>query len=117
MSLETDLQSTLQAVASRVFPDFAPNETPEPYVVWRQLGGTAVTPVGKEVPNRRSAVFAISAWAKTRAEANTLILAIDSAMRTAQVFDAKPQGEFMAVIDEETDTRGAIQMFAVHGYR
>lgn len=117
MSLESDLQTLLAGVTTRVYPDVAPNEAVEPYIVWKQLGGEALRPIGNSVPNRRNATVAVSCWAKTRAEANTLALAVDSAMRQATVFDAKPQGEFMAVYDEDTDTRGAIQMFGVHGYR
>lgn len=117
MSLESDLQTLLKTVTTRVYPDFAPNGTAEPYIVWKQLGGVALRPLGREVPNRRGALIAVSVWSKTRSEANTLALAADSALRQASVFDAKPQGEFMAVTDDDNETRGTIQMFEIHGYR
>lgn len=117
MSLESDLHALLTGVCPRVYPDFAPNKVTKPYITWQQIGGVALKPVGKEVPNRRAALIQINVWATTRTEANTLALAVDSAMRTATAFDATPQGEFISMIDEENEVRGTMQDFAVKGYR
>lgn len=117
MSLETDFYSTVAAICPRVFPDFAPVDTARPFVTWSQIGGRALTPLGKDVPDRREAIMQVNVWSDTRLEANQTILAIDAALRISVVFDARPNGEFMAITHEETDLRGAIQDFVIRGWR
>lgn len=117
MSLESDLHTRLLTVCARVYPDVAPNKVVKPYITYQQIGGIPIKPMGKEVPNRRSALIQINVWATTRTEATQLILAVDAAMRTATAFDALPQGEFTSMYDEDNELRGAMQDFRVTGYR
>ena len=117
MSLETDVYTLLTGVCPRVFPDFAPTGTAKPFVTWSIIGGQALLPMGKTVPNRRQALVQVNVWSETRIEANSLMLQIDSAFRQSSVFDASPYAEMMTVVDEESNLRGAIQDFRINGYR
>jgi len=117
MSLETDLFTVLKTACPRVYPDMAPNSTTLPYVTWNQLGGVSIKPLGKDVPNRRLAVIQVSVWSKTRAEANSIMLQIDSAMRQATAFNAQAESEMQTVVDADTEYRGAMQDFRINALR
>lgn len=117
MSLESDVYTLLTGVCPRVFPDFAPTGTAKPFVTWSIIGGQALKPLGKDVPNRRQSMIQVNVWSDTRIESNALMLQIDSAFRQATAFDAQASAELMTIVDEETGLRGAIQDFVVMGYR
>lgn len=117
MSLESDLFTLLKTVCPRVYPDQAPADVALPYMVWTIMGGDAIRPLNKTVPNRRSAIVQVSIWSVSRLEASTLILATDSAMRQATAFDAQAESEMVSISDPDTGYRGATQDFMVRGYR
>jgi len=117
MSLESDIHTVLKTVCDRVYPDFAPNNVTKPYITWQQIGGVAIKPLGKGVPDRRSALIQVNVWATSRVEANDMALDVDSVMRQATAFDAMPQGEFVSMVDEENELRGTMQDFVLKGYR
>lgn len=117
MSFESDLYQRLLSVCPNVYPDFAPSNTARPFITYAQIGGSAIQPLGKEVPNRRLALVQVNVWSDTRSATTALMLQVDAAMRTATAFDAQANAEFMSVTDEETGLRGAIQDFKCVGYR
>jgi hypothetical protein len=112
MSFESDLYAVLNAVAPNgVFPDFAPVETPRPYVTWQQIGGPMLNPLGGEASGLRSVEMQINTWADTRLQAMTLIRAIESAMRAAAAFNAVPLSEPVNDFDAEIPVYGSLQSF------
>lgn len=113
MSLETSIQSIVSSICPRSFPDFAPFGTVAPYITWNQAGGSADSYVGNEVPSNRNARIQISVWAKTRAEANSIALQIESAMIQATTISARPKGAFVSTYDATAELRGAMQDFTV----
>jgi hypothetical protein len=117
MSLETDLFTLLKIVCPRVYPDIAPNSTTLPYITWNQLGGISIKPLNKTVPDKRQAVIQVNVWSKTRAEANSLMLQVDSALRQATVFSAQAESEMQTVVDPDTEYRGAMQDFRITAVR
>lgn len=117
MSLETKLFTLLKTVCPRVYPDIAPNGTALPYVTWDQLGGISIKPLDKTVPDKRQAVIQINVWSKTRAEANSLMLQIDSVLRQATVFSAQAESEMQSMVDPDTEYRCAMQYFRITDLR
>jgi hypothetical protein len=117
MSLESNLYAVLSTVCDNVYPDFAPEDTPRPFITWEQVGGSAIKPLGKSVPNVREAMIQISVWSETRLGTSQLMLLVDSAMRTATQFAARPDAEMMSTADQETGLRGAIQDFVIRDLR
>lgn len=117
MSLESNLFAVLSTVCDNVYPDYAPENTARPFITWEQVGGSAIKPLGKDVPNMREAMVQVSVWAETRLGASQLMLAVDAAMRTATQFAARPDAEMMSASDQETGLRGAIQDFMIRDLR
>lgn len=114
MTVEFDIYNTLRAlVSNRFYPDKAPAGETLPYGVYQQVGGSAPTFVERAQPSKKNGRFQVSWWSTTRAEAAALSLLGEAAMVAATAFDAKPFGAPIAVIDEETDYRGALQDFDV----
>jgi hypothetical protein len=114
MSAESDLYAVLAAQCPRVFPDFASLDTARPYVTYQKIGGRPIVTFNKLVPNKTFSMYQINVWADTRVQADTLAWQIDSAMRLATVFDAKPETDPVSVFEEdEPNLRGTRQDFAV----
>ena len=80
MTMESDLTALLKATCQRVYPDFAPANTPRPYVTYQQIYGIALRYLGNEVPTKQHAVIQINVWADTRKEAKATILAIEEGL-------------------------------------
>ena len=114
MTVEIDIINTLQAlVGNRFYPDEAPSDAVLPYGVFQQVGGSAPTFIERAVPSKKNGRFQVAWWCETRAEAASLGLQGEAAMVAATAFDAKPFSAPIAVIDEETNYRGALQDFDV----
>lgn len=117
MSLETDLYALLSAICPRVFPDVAPGDTARPYITWQQVGGTLISPLGNEIPDKRNANIQINVWAATRIEAVELALQIEAAMIQATVFQARPNMAHIASYEEDLNLYGTVQDFSVWALR
>jgi hypothetical protein len=117
MSLESDLQATIASVCPRSFPDYAPFDTLRPVVIWQQTGGQVITPVAREVPDKRHAIVQISVWADTRLEAINVSQQIEAALIQATQFQAKPVSAIVAVSDAELEIRGTVQDFSIWASR
>lgn len=113
MSIEKRVAALLRTECPRVFPDVAPISTERPYVTYQQIGGTAIQPLGREVPSKRNAFVQVNVWADTRAEASALSERIDAAFRLATTMQATPMAEPISTNDDDLRLRGTIQEFNV----
>ena len=114
MSIESKIFTTLTGlVGGRVFPDFAPEGTQLPYIVYQQVGGTAVSFLEKTVPDIRNGRFQVEVWAPTRNEAMTISQQAEAAMVQATTFNASPYNAYVAQVQEDINLYGALQDFSV----
>lgn len=113
MSLEAALRNVLEAVCPAAFPDEAPPLEPLPYVVWQQIGGRVVPYVDDSVPDAENSFVQVTAWARTRLEANALMRRIEVAMIVATAFTARPMSAMSAAPSDDETLRGAMQDFDV----
>jgi hypothetical protein len=111
MTFEADLYTVLSAVTPQVFPDFAPVDTPRPYATFQQIGGGVLNLVDNSPPGVRLPDVQVNVWADTRAEAMSVIRAIEDAMRAATAFTAIPSGDAMCDFDADVPVYGAHQDF------
>lgn len=112
MTFEADLFALLHGVTARVFPDFAPVSTPRPYVTWQAVGGQVVNPLANVDPGRRNAEIQINVWSDTRAEALQISRAIETALRQASGFSARPLGAAVSDYDADVPVYGCRQDFS-----
>lgn len=117
MSLETSLNTLLQARCPRVFPDVAPYGTQQPYITWQQIGGPALTFVEGALPDKRGALLQINVWDERRADANALALLIEADLVSTTLFQAEARGAFTASIDDDSEARGTMQDFEIWAAR
>ena len=87
MTLEASLNTILSGIAL-TFPDFAPADTPLPYITYQQIGGDAVSYLGKEVSSKENAVMQITVWAASRKDAKAAIKAAEAALVTSGLLQA-----------------------------
>lgn len=104
MSAETDLTAILAArslltalVATRIYPDAAPEGKTVPLVVYQRASTTPITTIGSETV-AEEVRFAITAWAKSRTEAE----AIGDEIKAALAASGNPYQDRSAGIDAET---------------
>jgi hypothetical protein len=118
MTVEADIKTVLATACPRVFPDFAPVGTTRPYVTYREVpGGTVISPLAKEVPDKENSVFQINVWANSRASAKATIKAIESAMILATTFTAKPVSRPSSDFDADIPEFSTEQEFSVWSNR
>lgn len=116
--IEEDLVSLVgPLVGGRVYPRRAPVGVTRPYVTFLQVWGRSISPLGPEVPIERHSVMQINVWAHSASEATSIALQIDEAMRTATVFVARPDGEFVSIDEPDLDLYGTRQDFSIFGSR
>lgn len=113
MTMESDLTTLLKATCPRVYPDFAPANTPRPYVTYQQIYGIALRYLGNEVPTKQHAVIQINVWADTRKEAKATILAIEDSLIRAKVFQASPEAASVSDFDADIPVYGSRQDFSI----
>ncbi len=117
MSLESDLYTLLAAQCSRVYPDVGPQNTARPYVTYQQIGGASPAYLERTVVDRRNALMQVNVWADTRLAANTLALAIESALTQATTLQATASGALLALHEPDTGLYGCIQRFSIWAAR
>jgi hypothetical protein len=113
MTLEENLYAELIAVCPRVFADFAPTDTPRPYVTWQQVGGDVVAFMDRTVPSKENASIQVSVWADTRKEAKATILAIESRLILATTVQASPIAAAVSDFDADMERYCSRQDFDV----
>lgn len=111
MSFETNLYTVLASATPRVFPDFAPLATRRPYATFQQIGGSVVQALSNQAPGGRWSEVQVNVWSDTRAEAMTVIRAIETAMTAATTFTARVAGDVVADYDADVPVYGALQSF------
>lgn len=113
MSLESDLYTVLVAVCPRVYPDFAPVDTPRPYVTYQQIGGEVINFMGRELPSKRNATIQINVWASTRAATISMAQSIQDAVRMSELFQGEALSEPIMDFDAEIPVYGTAQDFTI----
>lgn len=101
-------------VEGRIFPDYAPPDTPYPYVTYQQVGGQAFAYLEGRPTDKKNARIQVNAWANSRAEAMTLIRSIEDAVVTPPLLGT-PIGAATALSDPVAGKRGAMQDFSLWG--
>lgn len=117
MTVEADIYTLLKTQCARVFPDFAPVDTPRPYVTYQQIGGESLTFLEATIASKKNGVFQVSIWSNTRAEAMSLALLIEAAMINATAFQATPEGAPISDFDADVPVYGARQDFSIWSNR
>jgi hypothetical protein len=113
MTLEELLQTELLAVCPRSFSDFAPTDTPRPYVTWQQVGGEALQFIDRTVPSKENAVIQVNVWADSRMQAKSLIRAIEVRLIGATSIQASPEAAAVSDFDPDMDRFCSRQDFNV----
>lgn len=113
--VEGDIFAALTGLfAGRVYPDVAPpGGAVTPYCVYQQVGGESPTFLENASPSKKNGRFQITVWSKLRTEASTKSLAAEAALVAATAFQAKPIGDRIAIYEEDTELRGAMQDFSI----
>mgnify|MGYP001027979381 CR=1 FL=1 len=101
-------------VGGRLFPDFAPADTPRPFATYQQVGGQAGAYVEGAPIDKKNARMQINVWADTRQEAMTLIRAIEDTI-VCDPLCGDPLGAPVALYDAAIGMRGAMQDFSLWG--
>lgn len=118
MTVEKDLFDTLKGlVGNRVFPDFAKVETARPYITYQQIGGAVINVLSNEVATKKNSRIQINVWSDSRIEANQLMLAIESAMVTSNLFTSRPESAFIGAYDYDVPVYSCMQDFSVWSVR
>ncbi len=107
----------LKALCPRVHPDDAPAGSLRPYILYSQIGGRVINPLGNDIPDQRNARMQIEVWADSRGDASALMLAIEDALRTTYVFRARPEAGMLADRDVDLGLYGALQDFSIWAAR
>lgn len=113
MTLEEKLFAALTAICPRVFQDFAPTNTPRPYVTFQQIGGETVEFLDRAVASKENAYVQVNVWADTRKEAKGTIQQIEVALVQATEFQASPQAAPSNDFDPDMDRYSSMQDFSV----
>ena len=112
MSLESLIFDTLKDVCdSRVYPDFAPEETPRPYITYQQVGGDSLNFIKQSEPSMRSARVQFNVWADTRKDASNLALQLEQALRMNEALNTTVLGAPTSLVDDISKLRGTRQDF------
>lgn len=118
MTVEANIYNALKSlVANRVFPDVGPLGTAAPYITYQQIGGAVVQPLAGGLADKQNGRFQVNVWAKTRSEAASLALLVESAMVGASTFQARAVGAPSATYDGDVTLYGSIQDFSVWSAR
>ena len=96
----------------RVFPDVAEIDTPVPFCVYRQIGGSPVNTLDGVPADRKNAIVEIVVVSRTRKETMTLIRAVEDMLVLGPVY-ANVMSGVQSLYDEETGLRAATQDFSV----
>lgn len=118
MSIESGVFDLLRGlVGGRVFPDVAPVGTARPYITYQQIGGQAVNFVDDTSPNLENAFLQINCFADARNDANTLARSVETTLRGATAFSARPEANFISTHDADLNRYGTLQDFSVWAAR
>ena len=109
---ETEIYNALVHLAGgRVLPDFAPEDTDLPFIVYQAVGGEPINFVTGEQPDKQPVRMQVSVWAETRMQASDLGQKVESAIRAATALQPEVATGRVATYDETTRYRGTRQDF------
>lgn len=113
MTPEALIYDALRHLAGgRVLPDFAPENTEAPFIVYQVVGGEPINYLSGEQPDKQKVRVQVSVWAgEDRIEASELGAAVEAAIRAAVRLQPEAASGRQATYDEETRTRGTRQDF------
>nr|WP_267875335.1 DUF3168 domain-containing protein [Massilia oculi] len=96
----------------RVLPDFAPEGTALPFIVYQAVGGEPLNFISGEQPDKQKVRMQISVWAgESRLVASELGRQVEEAIRAATALQPEVATGRIATYDEETEYRGTRQDF------
>lgn len=114
MSLEAEIFNALKGiVASRVYPDLAPDGVTAPYIVYQYVGGEAVNFVTGEQPSKKNTRVQVAVWAASRVEAQALGAQVENVLRGVTTLQATVLGAPVSSYDQASKLRGALQDFSL----
>lgn len=111
--MEETLVKVLSALfGDLVFPDVAEIDTPVPFCVYRQIGGTPVNTLDGVPADRKNAIVEIVVVSRTRKETMSLIRAVEDMLVQGPVYANVVSG-VQSMYDDETKLRAATQEFSI----
>jgi hypothetical protein len=113
MTLEEKLFAALSAICPRVFQDFAPVDTPRPYVTFQQIGGETVDFLDRALASQENAYMQINVWSDSRKETKATIQQIEAALIQANEFQASPQAAPSNDFDVDMERYSSMQDFSI----
>lgn len=113
MTPEALIYDALKHLAGgRVLPDFAPEGTEAPFIVYQMVGGEPTNYLTGEQPDKQRVRMQVSVWVgEDRIEASELGQQVEQAIRAATALQPEVASGRIATYDEETRTRGTRQDF------
>ncbi len=98
----------------RVLPDFAPEGTALPFIVYQAVGGEPVNYLTGEQPDKQRVRVQVSAWSgASRIAASELGQQVEEAIRAAANLQPEVATGRLATYDEDTKCRGTRQDFYI----
>lgn len=114
MALESTLAALLGTLCAHVYPDEPPEPLPgRPYIVYQQVGGSAVNFLERAVVGKRNARMQIKVWADTRLAASALAGQVEDAIKLCADFQGESLGAWVAMHDPDLKLRGTRQDFTI----
>lgn len=115
MTPEALIYDALKHLADgRVLPDFAPEGTTLPFIVYQAVGGEPVNYLTGEQPDKQKVRMQVSVWAgESRIEASELGAQVEAAVRAATHLQSEVATGRLATYDEDTKCRGTRQDFYI----
>ena len=114
MSAESSIFAALSSlVSNRVYPDLAPDVVVKPYIVYQQIGGSAVQFVDPTVPSKKNSRIQVSIWGDTRAQVSALAVQVEDTLRGVTALQAVVLGAPVAIYEADTKLRGSQQDFSI----
>lgn len=112
MILEATIFNALhELVDNRVFPDFAPEGTPRPFITYQAVGGSPINMIDGTVPDKELTRVQVNVWASKRLEASDLGKQVENTLRAVTALQATVLTGRIATFDEATKLRGTMQDF------
>lgn len=110
---ELVFQALGDLAGGRIFPDFAPADTPTPYITYQVVGGAPLNFLTGDKPGKSNARVQISCWSQNRIEASNLGAQIEDAIRESTLLQPEVVTGRSSTFDEETQYRGSTQDFSL----
>ena len=114
MTIDEHIATTLASLAGgRVYPDFAPEGTAAPYIVFQQVGGQGLNYTEGSLPTSENCRIQVATWGVMRTDVTTLAQQAEALLLAATAFQATALGNRTNLFEPGTDLRGARQDFSV----